>query len=188
MSLLELVDDRYTDKNTVHSYLGLYQHLLEPIKNNVKNMLEIGIGSFAGDILMWSNFFTNATIRAVDIIPGIEIIEEAKRKDNIIFYNSTNGYDENFISKEFIEKELKFDVILDDGSHQLEDMKTFIKLYSSLIADNGILIIEDVQNTSWFEELTKETPQELKKYIKCYDLRQNKGRWDDLVFTIDKRF
>lgn len=30
------------------------------------------------------------------------------------------------------------------------------------------------------------TPEHLKQYIKTYDLRKNKGRYDDIVFTIDK--
>ena len=30
------------------------------------------------------------------------------------------------------------------------------------------------------------TPESLKPYIKTYDLRNNKGRYDDIVFTINK--
>ena len=32
----------------------------------------------------------------------------------------------------------------------------------------------------------KETPKNLKEFIKSYDLRNIKGRYDDIVFTIDK--
>jgi len=35
--------------------------------------------------------------------------------------------------------------MLDDGPHTLESMKQFIKLYSQIMTDDGILIIEDVQ-------------------------------------------
>ena len=187
MLLEQLVDNRYTDKNTVHSYLPLYQNLLEPLKDSTRNMLEIGQGSFGGSALMFSKFFTNANIHTVDIHKGDEIIDEVRNKDNIVLYNSVNAYDKNFINKEFVEKGLKFEVVLDDGSHQLHDMKTFIELYSSLMTEKSILIIEDVQHPSWLSELEKSTPSDLKQYIKCYDLRKNKNRYDDLVFTIDKR-
>lgn len=187
MSLYELVDDNYTDKNTAHSYLSLYQPLLESMKDRTKNMLEVGIGSFGGDILMWSNFFQNATIYAIDILPGVEVIDSVRNKDNITLYHSTNGYNEDFVNREFISKGIKFDVLLDDGSHVLNDMKEFIRLYTPLIAENGILMIEDVQRIESFQELINATPENLKEYIKCYDLRKNKGRWDDLVFTIDMR-
>ena len=54
------------------------------------------------------------------------------------------------------------------------------------MSDDGILIIEDVQSLDWIEKLKEETPDNLKKYIKTYDLRSNKNRWDDILFTIDK--
>jgi hypothetical protein len=44
-------------------------------------------------------------------------------------------------------KNIKFDFILDDAPHTLESMILFIKLYSQIMTDNSILIIEDVQ--SW---------------------------------------
>ncbi len=54
------------------------------------------------------------------------------------------------------------------------------------MTDDGILIIEDVQSYDWIKVLKNEVPEHLKKYIKVYDLRQNKGRYDDIVFSIDK--
>ena len=67
-------------------------------------------------------------------------------------------------------------------------MVFFIKNYSKLLTKNGVLIIEDVQDFEWFEILEFVTPPELKKHIRTYDLRKNKKRYDDLVFTIDKTF
>ncbi len=47
-------------------------------------------------------------------------------------------------------KNIKFDFILDDAPHTLESMILFIKLYSQIMTDNSILIIEDVQSwNSW---------------------------------------
>jgi hypothetical protein len=76
--------------------------------------------------------------------------------------------------------------MLDDGPHTLESMKSFIKLYSQLMTDDGILIIEDVQEWDWIDILKNEVPEDLKQFIKVYDLRPNKGRYDDIVFSIDK--
>ena len=76
--------------------------------------------------------------------------------------------------------------MLDDGPHTLESMKQFIKLYSQIMTDDGILIIEDVPILDWISILKNEVPENLKEYIKVYDLRHVKGRWDDIVFTIDK--
>jgi hypothetical protein len=43
MSLEEIVDNSRTDKNTLHSYLPLYQKLLISKKETAKNVLEVGI-------------------------------------------------------------------------------------------------------------------------------------------------
>ena len=83
-------------------------------------------------------------------------------------------------------EDIKFDYMLDDGPHTLESMEDFIKLYTPLMSKNGILIIEDIQDIDWIDQLKNITPENLKQYIKVYDLRKNKGRYDDIVFTIDR--
>ena len=92
----------------------------------------------------------------------------------------------NFFTNQFLNKNIKCDFMLDDGPHSLESMKQFIKLYSQIMTDDGILIIEDVQSWDWIDILKNEVPEHLKQFIKTYDLRPNKNRDDDIVFTIDK--
>lgn len=180
----------YTDKNTTHSYFPLYEKLLNPIHATAKHILEIGIGDFneknGGSLLLWSDFFINATIHAIEILGEDSVYEEVLNNDRIKTYTNTDAYNKDNIKKYFIDRGVKFDFILDDGPHMLESMINCIRLYHYLLTDNGILIIEDVQDINWFDSLRDETPDYLKKYIKTYDLRENKGRYDDLVFTIDK--
>ena len=135
---------------------------------------------------MWSDFFTNATVYGLDIININNVWEEIRNKEKIILYTSTDAYNNNFFINNFLNKNIKFDFMLDDGPHTLESMKQFIKLYSQIMTDDGILIIEDIQAWEWIDILKKEVPENLKQFIKIYDLRQNKNRYDDIVFTIDK--
>ena len=191
MSLIHLVDNTSTDKNTTHSYLKLYEKLLSSKKKTAKNILEIGIGDFklrdnGGSVQLWNKYFENAKIYALDIINENRVMDELKNNDNIILYTSTDAYDENIFNSLFLEKNVKFDMMLDDGPHTLESMKQFIKLYSQLLTDDGILIIEDVQSWDWIEILKNEVPEHLKQCINVYDLRKNKNRYDDIVFTINK--
>ena len=180
----------YTDKNIVHSYLPLYEKLLNPIHATAKHILEIGIGDFnkknGGSVVMWADFFEAAQIHAVDILPKERIYDELFVNQQIEIYCESNAYEHDFAKKQFEDKNIKFDFVLDDGPHSLESMVLCIELYHNLLTPNGILIIEEVQSTDWFDCLKKETPDHLQKYIKTYDLRENKGRYDDLVFTIDK--
>jgi hypothetical protein len=86
----------------------------------------------------------------------------------------------------FIDKKITFDFMLDDGPHTLDSMVSFIRLYSPLMTDDGILAVEDIQSIEWIDTLKNAVPNHLKKYIKIYDLRHIKNRWDDIIFTIDK--
>ena len=179
-----------TDKGTTHSYLPLYEKLLLGKKNTAKKVLEVGIGDFGakngGSIKLWSEFFTNATIYGLDILPIDRVMDDLLNNEKIILYTSVDAYNEEFFASNFLNNNIKFDFMLDDGPHTLESMKQFIKLYSQVMTDDGILIIEDVQSIDWIDILKEEVPEQLKQFIKVYDLRGIKNRYDDIVFTIDK--
>ena len=185
MSLERLADNTRTDKNTAHSYLPLYQNLLIKKKETATNVLEVGICD-GGSIKLWSDYFINANVYGLDIMNINNVWEEIKNKKNIILHTSSDAYDNNFFTTNFLDKNIKCDFMLDDGPHTLESMKQFIKLYSQIMTDDGILIIEDVQSWDWIDILKNEVPEHLKPFIKTYDLRPNKNRYDDIVFTIDK--
>jgi len=185
MSLEEIVDNSRTDKNTGHSYLPLYQQLLISKKETAKNVLEVGICS-GGSIKLWSDFFTNANIYGLDIMNIKDVWEGIINNEKIILCTSVDAYNTDFFINNLLNKNIKFDFMLDDGPHSLESMKQFIKLYSNIMTDDGILIIEDVQSWDWIDILKNEVPDHLKQFIKTYDLRPNKNRYDDIVFTIDK--
>lgn len=190
MTLEEIVDNDNTDKNTTHSYLDTYDKLLNNKKFTAKNILEIGIGDFGekngGSIKLWRDYFTNANIYGLDILPIDRVLDELLNDNRIILYTSIDAYNDDFFKTNFLNKNIKCDFILDDGPHSLESMKQFIKLYSQLMTDDGILIIEDVQSLEWIDIIKNEVPEELKQFVKVYDLRHIKNRYDDILFTIDK--
>ena len=133
-------------------------------------------------------FFTNPNVYGLDIMhmDGMRYKWWDTNKEYIILYTSIDAYNEDFFTERFLEKNIKFDFILDDGPHTLESMIQLIKLYSKIMTEDGILIIEDVQSWDWIETLKNQVPEHLKRFIKVYDLRPNKNRYDDIVFTIDK--
>jgi hypothetical protein len=190
MSLSELVDNSLTDKNTSHSYLDLYESLLFSKKNTAKNILEIGIGDFneknGGSIKLWYHYFVNATIYSLDILSIDRVIDELIYNPRIKLFTSTDAYDEEFFNTQFLHNNIKFDFMLDDGPHTLESMIQFIKLYSQIMTEDGILIIEDVQSMDWINVLKLAVPDKLQPFIQVYDLRHIKNRWDDIVFVINR--
>ena len=135
MSLEQLVDNSKTDKNTTHSYLPLYERILSSKKDSALNVLEIGIHK-GGSIKLWADYFTNAKVYGVDVWSDDQMWSEITNKPNIHLYTSTDGYNQDFINSEFVNKNIKFDMALDDGPHTLESMIQFIKLYLPLMADD----------------------------------------------------
>ena len=187
MALVKLINNSRTDKNTLHSYLRVYDPLLQSKMLTAKNVLEIGIAK-GGSIKLWNDFFVNATIYGVDIMSEDAVWDEIRGKERIRLYTPMNAYDSDFVQREFVAKGVQFDVVLDDGPHTLDSMKDFIRLYSELLTDDGILIIEDLKSVGWIDELRKVTPAHLQPYIVSHDLRRNKRRFDDILFIINKEY
>ena len=182
LSLIQLVNNEKTDKNTVHSYLSLYESLLKNKRNTCRNVIEVGIKD-GGSIKLWHDYFPNANIYGCDIQDETTIWDQIKNNDRIKLFPSTNAYDSLFVNQI---KDIQFDFALDDGPHTLDTMIQFINLYLPLMKEDGILIIEDVQDIKWLDILSSNVPQEYKNNIKTYDLRGNKHRYDEIVFVIDK--
>lgn len=183
--LSELSKKVQTDKGSCHSYLDVYQELFEKKQETARHVLEIGI--HRGDsIKLWKDFFTNATIYGLQSDERDDILPEVRNNEKIILYFSIDAYDIKFFTENILNNDVKFDIVIDDGSHRLTDMITCINLYSKVLADDGILIVEDVQEWEWISHLEKAVPDNLKQFIKVYDLRSNKGRYDDILFVINK--
>jgi cephalosporin hydroxylase len=196
MSIITLIDNNLTDKNEGHSYAELYDVLFEPIQSTAHNVLEVGIDK-GGSILLWKNYFSNAAIYGVDCNKedciNADVLQFLKDAEKVVLLTSVNAYDPlaiqmiNAISEyNFEQSKPKFDVIIDDGPHTLTSQKKFLQLYIPLLSDNGIIIIEDIQNIDYCNDLVDIVPDELKKYVQVYDLRDAKDQPDDILFVINK--
>lgn len=182
VTLTQLVNSEKTDKDTVHSYLPLYEVLLKNKKNTCTNVIEVGVAE-GGSIKLWHDYFPNATIYGCDIRDESFFWNQIKDNNRIKLFPLTNAYEDKFINQI---KDVQFDFALDDGPHTLETMIQFINMYLPLMKEDGILIIEDIPDINWLDILSSNVPQEYKHNIKTYDLRGNKNRYDEIVFVIDK--
>lgn len=191
-TLVELIDNQRTDKNTGHSYLVVYEKLFSPKKQTARNVLEIGIGwvkdENGGSIKLWRDYFTESMIYGLDITHPDIILDSIKNDERIILFLEKDAYDTKFFNDTFnvfMKNKLYFDILIDDGPHTLESMKTFIQMYSKLLSPTGIMVVEDVQSLDWIPQLINAVPNHLKLYVEVYDLRYIKGRWDDILFVIN---
>jgi len=182
---LKSLNNIYTDKETFHTYLDTYEKLFNQKKYNKDiNILEIGV-QYGGSIKLWRDYFENGKIYGVDICDNSFIQEKSILTDErVTLYLQNNAYDINFINKNLADK--KFDFIIDDGPHSLESMIFFANYYIELLKDDGVLIIEDIQDEKWLDVIRNNIKEEYKQYVNIVDVRNIKGRYDDLMFIINK--
>jgi hypothetical protein len=184
MSLIELIDNSRTDKNTTHSYLEKYEALFYNKKVTALNVLEIGVQD-GGSIKLWHDYFPNATVYGLDIRKIRDMWNDLKNKPRIKL-GCFDAYDQTFFDNQITTLNTKFDILIDDGPHTLESMFFFIDNYCKVLSHDGILVIEDVQSIDWINELKMRVPKDLQEFIEIYDLRINKKRYDDIMFVINK--
>ena len=191
MSLLfQLADSSLTDKGTQHCYLGVYEYLFYKKKKTASTIIEVGIGCFfeknGGSLKLWKDFFENAQIYGIDILSKERVINDLVVNPRVILHCESNAYSKDFVNKNFTTKNIKADVIIDDGAHTYESMVTYLDLYLPLLKEDGILVIEDVQDINWIEGLINCVPEHLKQYVEVIDLRHMKNRYDDILFVVNK--
>lgn len=134
----------HTDKHTTHSYDKFYGPLFQARASTVKNFLEIGVAEFGGGCLKaFCTLFPEAQVHGLDIknIPRHNRSEMLELPENGHFHLG-DGYSEDFINKTF--GDTKWDIVLDDGPHTKESQAACLNLYHNRLAENGMIIIEDV--------------------------------------------
>jgi hypothetical protein len=155
MRLQEIHTKYKTDKGTQHSYIEFYDAAFSNIRLKTLNVLEIGV-LFGGSLKMWEEYFENSNIYGIEDFSqkdghgvynhepiNVESIREDLRTHCRIKLFEFSCEDEIQIKNNL--SLLKFDIIIDDGSHMLKQQKINIQNYFPLLSDGGIYICEDVQ-------------------------------------------
>ena len=175
---LQKLNKFITDKNDTHSYLEVYDNLFNHIKDAPINFLELGIYK-GGSILLWRKYFTKAKIF------GLDRKENVYRDDLAILEKHeiiTLLLDYDKVTQETF-NHLKFDVVIDDLSHELiHQIKTF-NIFSDKLNPGGLLIIEDIrpESVEYWKYIAACVPN-----CKVFDRRPIKNRYDDVLFVYSK--
>tara|TARA_X000000950_G_C13815072_1_gene619417 strand:- start:529 stop:1230 length:702 start_codon:yes stop_codon:yes gene_type:complete len=154
--LTELMNFYGSDKggsNNHHNYSEYYSELFFNKRKNIKNFLEIGLGTNDVNILSnmgekgiplasvkaWRDYFENANIYGADI--DKKILKNYERIKTY-FVDQTDPKTIELLFKNIGIS--KFDVILDDGLHDYNANICLFENSIKFLSDSGIYIIEDV--------------------------------------------
>jgi hypothetical protein len=128
-------------------YLNEWDRIFSPYREREIQLLEIGVHN-GGSLEVWSEYFSHAkTLIGVDINEACKdlVFDDPRIKVIVGDINGTEVRDQiNKISPEL-------DIVIDDGSHQSQDIvKTFAHYFQKLNS-GGIYIIEDLHASYWAE-------------------------------------
>lgn len=124
------------------NYFDIYDECFRRYIAHRPNILEIGVQN-GGTLQILNDYLKNAVLYGVDINPKVLNLT---LNANIQVYNF-NITDEQSINQYF--KNLKFDIIIDDGSHICSDIIQTFKLFFSRLKPGGVYLIEDLHTSYW---------------------------------------
>lgn len=134
-----------TDKSSeLHNYCVKYEKYFPFDRSDNLKILEIGVEK-GSSLKMWRDYFFNSEIIGIDFIKECKKYEEDRIKIEI-----GNQTDEKFLN-EIIKKYKNFDLIIDDGSHNNNDVIKSFEILFPFIKSQGIYIIEDSCTSYWTE-------------------------------------
>lgn len=146
--LCELARKYGTDKggghlqrgDTCHNYTPAYWNLFHRRRHQVEAVLEIGIGG-GHSLRMWKEFFNRALIYGIDCDP--KCLAQAEDRIQCFTAHQNDGPELTRIMQTL---DCKFDLIIDDGSHQpTHQIFTAQVLLPYLTRYGGVYVIEDIE-------------------------------------------
>jgi hypothetical protein len=140
---------KYFENNTsncIHKwihYFDIYEFWFKKYKNKPIVILEIGVYQ-GGSLNMWRDYFgKEAKIFAIDINPLCKQFETENTK---IFIGSQE--DRAFLK--YVKSQVpKFDILIDDGGHTMQQQIISFEELFDHIKDDGLYLCEDLHTSYW---------------------------------------
>lgn len=174
--LCKIMNEHGSDKGSGwHNYTTFYDYIFKDMKDDVKYIFELGLGSInpsipsnmaslngvpCASVRGWRDYFSNAIVYGADIDTDI-----LHQEDRIITFECDQG-DSEIIKNMWDKIDVKFDIIIDDGVHHPTMNKIFFDNSIDKLRDGGLYIIEDIH----------------KKYFNDFNLfiDENQGRFKSI--------
>jgi hypothetical protein len=170
MKLLTEIANKYgTDKGTTfypsHGFSEIYDDFFINKRNDVLKVLEIGIDK-GNSLRMWRDYFPNAIIYGLDVQTHQFFTEER------IITSYANQSDIHDLNNFIDEYGGDFDIIIDDGGHDIIFQQFTLGVLFKYLKPNGVYIVEDL-HTSFLEDWLKDKDLEVTYEYTAYNTLKN---------------
>jgi predicted O-methyltransferase YrrM len=132
-----------TNSRHCHPYTIFYDSLFKDIKHKSLNIAELGILE-GSSLRMWQEYFTNANIYGFEYNKQFINNFKSKFNNDRICLTEIDVTSNNSIINSFANMNVKYDIIIEDTTHQFNDQIRVIKNIYPYLKEGGILIIEDI--------------------------------------------
>lgn len=172
--------NKNSDKVSKHGYHEIYATRLP---SKIDCLLEIGIaidGKNTSSLNSWAEIYPRAEIIGLDNVES-KLINSESIKSYLV-----DQSDPAELKKFVNEIKVSPDVIIDDGSHNVDDFLLTFSILFPILKDSGVYFIEDV----WSGEVLKKCKEYFdgKKEITClYHDRTKTNQPDSIIIEIRKR-
>jgi hypothetical protein len=124
--------------DTCHTYTEVYWEMFNGKQDQIRSLLEVGI-HYGASLRMWHDFFPNAQIYGMDSNYSTLInngrfhckgVDQGNREELLLRMSEWGNR--------------QFDVIVDDGSHEIAHQVITANALLPFVAPKGVYIIEDI--------------------------------------------
>ncbi|CAF1341112.1 unnamed protein product [Adineta ricciae] len=142
-----------TDKVYLHHYERFYEKYLSQYRDTSVRLLEIGLGcdmiqAIGASARTWREYLGGQAeihILEIDMKCGEKWFSTIGKQINVTLHYGDQG---NVMFLEtFKSKMNKFDIIIDDGGHTMNQQRTSLITLSPLVRPGGLYIIEDLETS-----------------------------------------
>jgi hypothetical protein len=126
------------DSDTNHNYTQVYHSLFEEDRDAVRNVLEIGVHA-GSSLRMWKEYFPRAHILGLDT--NMDCLKHAEDRIVIKMADQNNP---DQLKAAVYGYGPKFDLIVDDGSHERQHQIVSMTTLLPYLEDWGYYVIEDI--------------------------------------------
>ena len=133
-----------------HGFSNFYEKKLERYENKKINILEIG--SYAGaSAAAFIKYLPNSKVFCFDI--NISNFKYKSKNIHVFGVDINNEKKiQKILDKIFLDHRFeKFDLIIDDGSHNLKDILIALKIFFKFLKKESLYIIEDYKHPNYYE-------------------------------------